>query len=275
MRHLKLVLVALVLSFTTQINAQTVDEIIETYIENTGGRDAWSKVEGIRMTAKASQGGMEIPIEIYQLKDGRQMTIITFQGLTLKQGVFDGETLWGTNFQTQKAEKSDQESTDNFKKQVEDFPNPFFNYKEKGYTLELLGKETIDGAETFKVKLTMKPLIVDGQEEENVSFYYFDTENFVPIVVHSEIKSGPGKGKISEIKMSDYQEVEGLYFPFALAQGIKDGFSQSIMFDKIELNPEVDDEAFKYPEDATTETKDEEKKEGDGKKDDGGDNRKN
>jgi len=255
MKFLKIVSVALIFSFSQLSMAQTADEIVSTYFENIGGADKIEAIQGIKMSAKVNQGGMEIPLEIIQLKDGKQMTVINFQGKEIKQGVFDGETLWSTNFMTQKAEKSDKETTDNMKLEINDFIDPFLNYKEKGYTLELLGKETIDGAETFKIKLTKEPVLVDGKEEENVSFYYFDTENFIPIVAHNEIKSGPYKGQMGESKMSDYQEVDGIYFPFSLTQGLKGQPGQAITLDKIELNPEVDSEAFKFPEEIeTTET---------------------
>ncbi|MCG8520983.1 MAG: outer membrane lipoprotein-sorting protein, partial [Pseudomonadales bacterium] len=220
----------------------------ENYFENTGGLDAWKSIEGMKMTAKVNQGGMEIPLEIYNLKDGRQMTKITFQGNTIKQGVFDGETLWSHNFMTMKAEKSDAESTSNFKLNTNDFPDSFIDYKEKGYTVELLGKETIDGAETFKIKLVKEPVTIDGNQEEDISYYFFDVDNFVPIAIHSEIKSGPAKGQISEITMSDYQEVDGMYFAFSMTQGVKDGQSQPITIDAIELNPTIDDAEFAFPE---------------------------
>jgi len=207
------------------------------------------------MIAKVNQGGMEIPIDIVQLKGGKQMTVINFQGMEIKQGVFNGETLWATNFMTQKAEKSDKETTDNMILEKNDFPDSFLNYKEKNYTVELMGKETIDGTEAFKIKLVKEPIQVDGKEEENVLFYYFDTENFVPIVVHNEIKSGQLKGKISESKFSDYQEVESIYFPFSLTQGIKGEPGQAITIDKIEVNPVVDKNEFEFPKETTVLTK--------------------
>ena len=123
--------------------AQTKEEIIANYIENTGGAEAWNKLQGIKMTAKVSQGGMDIPIEMVQLKDGRQMTIVTFQGKEIKQGVYDGTRLWSHNFMTMEAEESDAEATANFKLESNDFPNPFLNYEKKGYTVELMGIETI------------------------------------------------------------------------------------------------------------------------------------
>ncbi len=109
MKKITLLLFAICTSFT--MNAQTADEILVTYFENIGGLENLKKVEGMKMIANISQQGMEIPLEIVQLKSGKQMSLITFQGMEVKQGVFDGETLWSTNFQTMKAEKSDAEAT--------------------------------------------------------------------------------------------------------------------------------------------------------------------
>ena len=240
------VLFTLICSYT--INAQTVDEIIDNYFENTGGVENWEKIDGVKMSAKVNQGGMEIPIEIVQLKSGKMMTTINFQGQSIKQGVFDGEVLWSTNFMTQKAEKSDEESTNMVKNEMNQFPDPFLNYKEKGFTAELVGTETVDGSETFKIKLTTTPNIIEGKEVPSIAYYFFDNENFVPIQVQEEIKVGPGKGMVSEIKLSDYQEAGGIYMPFSMTQGVKGQPGAPINMDKIEINPTIDDSEFAFPE---------------------------
>ena len=242
-----LLLTALLLFFSFSTNAQTVDEIIENYIENTGGAENWAKVKSIKMTITVNQMGMEIPIEQY-LSSKRTYSKISLQGQEIKQGVFDGETLWSTNFMSMKAEKSDQEDVQIVKDELAEFPDPFLNYNENGFTAELMGTEVVDGSDTFKVKLTKKPMVVDGEEVPNVSIYYFDTENFVPIMMHEEVMSGPGKGMIMEAKMSDYQEVEGLYMPFSMSQGVKDQPGQPLTITSIELNVEADESEFKFPE---------------------------
>jgi outer membrane lipoprotein-sorting protein len=244
----KLIFTLLTVACAFIAQAQTADEIIAKYFENTGGIAKWKALEGIKMTAKVNQGGMEIPLVITQLKDGRQMTKVNFQGKDIMQGVYDGTTLWSHNFMNMKAEKSDAEATENFKKDIGEFPDPFLTYKERGLKVELLGKETIDGTETFKIKLTKKPIKVDGKETENITFYYFDAENFVPLMAESEVKSGPGKGQIRQSKMSDYQEVNGLMMPFSMVQGAKGGPSEPpLTISAIELNPKVDAAAFAFP----------------------------
>lgn len=248
MKKLNKILLTLLLFFTFNSFSQSVDEIIDNYFENTGGIDQWRKLKGVKMSAKLSQQGMEIPIEIIQMQGGKQMQIINFQGQSIKAQVFDGEVSWGINMMSQKPEKSDQETTDNLKLDNNDFPDSFMDYKSKGYTAELIGKETVDGTETFKVKLTKEPKTVDGKKEDDITFYFFDTENYVPIAIQTEVKEGPGKGMIMEITMSDYQEVEGLYFPFSQTQGIKDQPSIPLIIDSIELNPTIEEKEFKFPE---------------------------
>ncbi len=256
----KLILIIATFFAIQAATAQTAEEIIANYFENTGGIDNWKALKGIRMKATVNQGGMDIPITMIQMSDGRSYMKFELQGKELAQGVFDGEVAWSHNFMTMKPEKSDNEATENMKRESGDFPDPFLRMEENGYKAELLGKETVEGTECFKIKLTKKPKLVDGVDVDNVSFYFFDTENFVPIVMESEIKTGQMKGKIGVTTFSDYQEVDGLYFAFSLGQGIKDMGTQAINFDSIELNPEVDNAIFKFPEE--TETTEEKKEDG-------------
>ena len=248
----KLFLFVIISLLTVSVNAQSVDEIIENYFENTGSAKSWAEVESIKKNMSVNQMGMELPIEQYQSSD-RIYTKVSIQGMEIKQNVFDGETFWSTNWSTMKAEKSDQKNVQIVKDELAEFPDPFLNYKKNGFIVELMGKEIVDGTDTFKVKLIKKPMLVDGEEVPNVSIYYFDSENFIPIMVHEEVMSGQLKGTIIEVKMNDYQEVEGLYMPFSMSQGVKDQPGQPITITSIELNVKADESEFRFPETVTKE----------------------
>ncbi len=251
MKIFKTLFVLLFVAALVPANAQTADEIIANYLENTGGAETWSSLEGIKYVGTANAQGMTIPIEYFQTKDGKQLLKINLQGQEMTQFSYDGEKMWTTNFMTMLPEEADPDMTHNMKNQAMDFPDPFVNYKKKGYTVELLGEETMEGTETFKLKLTRLPLLVDGVEEPNVTFYYFEKENFVPIATEAEVKQGPMKGQMVKDTFSDYQEVEGLYFPFAITMG----GGQPVTMTEIVINPEIDDTMFAMPEVAETEDK--------------------
>lgn len=240
MKTLKNLFVLTVILFTNlTASAQTADEIINKYFENVGGKEKFSKINGFKMNLISNYNGMEIPIEIFNDKTGKMYVKINFQGKEITQLAFDGTTGWSTNFMTMKAEKLDSETTENMLSQIKDFPDPFYNYKEKGYKVELLGKETKEGTECFKIKLTKTPITVAGKKEDNVVFYYFDTENFVPIMTETEVKEGPAKGQMSVSTMGDYQEVDGMFFPFTMNQGGQDMTVKTMV-----INPTVDPKVF-------------------------------
>ena len=81
-------------------------------------------------------------------------------------------------------------------------------------------------------------LFVNGEEVPNESFYFFDAQNYYPIAIETTQLGQP-----VSITMSDYQEVEGLYFPFTISQG-----GQPIDVKEIILNPEIDYSIFSFPE---------------------------
>ena len=251
MKTINTLFILLLVAAFVPANAQTADEIIANYLENTGGAEAWNDLEGIKYVGTANAQGMTIPIEYYQTKEGKQLLKINIQGQDMVQFSFDGDKMWTTNFMTMQPEEADPDTTHNMKNQAMDFPDPFLNYKEKGYSVELLGEETMEGTETFKIKLTRLPMLVDGVEEPNVTFYYFEKENFVPIATEAEVKQGPMKGQVVKDTLSDYQEVEGLYFPFAITMG----GGQPVTMSDIVLNPEIDDTMFAMPEVADSEDK--------------------
>ncbi|MEP0263458.1 outer membrane lipoprotein-sorting protein [Dokdonia sp.] len=251
MKTIKLLVAVLFFAVAIPTQAQTAEEIVANYFENTGGEEAWGNLEGLQINAVVNQG-IEIPVTIIEMKDGRQMIKINLQGQEITQLAFDGEVAWTTNFQTQQAEKVDSESTENFKILAgKSFPTPFLDYKTRGHKIELLGEEIIDGTNTFKVQITMDPVKIDGEMVENKATYYFETENFVPIQTSTEVQQGPTKGQISKDTYSDYTEVlgegqeegEGLYFAFA--RTVFGG--QAIEIKSIELNPKVTDEMFAFP----------------------------
>jgi hypothetical protein len=243
MKTLKLTALALfLLTSGTSLIAQTADEIVSKYITTIGGAEKLKALKGVKMEIAANAQGMEIPVELVQEAGGKMYVKFNLQGKEITQIASDGENVWSTNFMTMKAEKADAETTANTKLSNGDFPDPFLDYKSKGYTVELMGKETKEGTECYKIKFTKKPITVDGVKTDDINYYYFDTENNLPIAKESEIKQGPMKGQKSVTTMSDYQEVEGIYFPFSVTES-----GQAMKVKKITLNPTVDPKAYAFP----------------------------
>lgn len=252
MKIFKLLVVLLLATGT--MNAQkaavkplTVDDILAKYYENSGGKVLWDSLKTVRMKGQVSVQGMEIPVTIIQTAAGQQKVSIKFQGQEITQVAFDGEKGWSTDFMTQKAEKMTPETNVNTKQQVLDFPDALYNYRAKGYLAQLEGTEMIEGQEAIKVKLIKKPIKLDGQEQENIVYYFFSPDNYLPLAMRAISLSGQTKGASVETLLDDYRAVQGLLFPFSSRISYNGQPGEAIQLDDIETNVVVNPTLFEFP----------------------------
>ncbi len=226
------------------VNAQTADEILAKYFENTGGLAKWKDVKSVKIEAKAPTPQGDFPIVIYSKAPNKTKVVVNVQGKELVQAAYDGETAWNLNPFAGGTDpvKLDEEQTKELREQeVED---SFIDYKKKGHEVALEGKEEIDGVQCYKIKLEKNK---NNEKDDITEFIYFDTENYVPIMRKSFIRSGPMKGQEIQSYMSDYQEVDGLMMPFALEQKMNGNTISKVVIEKYSVNENIDDSVFAFP----------------------------
>jgi len=241
-RHFILVVVLMTLTLVSR--AQTADEILAKYFENTGGLDKWRAVKSLKIEGKAPTPQGELPIVMYQKAPNRSKLVVNVQGKEIVQYAYDGKTAWTFNPFAGGTDpvKLDEEQTKEISdEQIED---DFIDYAKKGHAVTLDGKEEIDGVQCFKVTLIKNKL---NDKEDVTEVYYFDTENYVPIMRKAYVRVGPAKGTEIQSYLSDYQEVDGLMMPFSMEQKMNGNTMMKIVMDKISVNQNIDDSVFAYP----------------------------
>ena len=125
-----------------------------------------------------------------------------------------------------------------------DFDGPFIDYKAKGNQIELVGKEELAGKSAYRVKLTNK--------NGNVRYYLFDATSFLP-AKWEETRVVEGKEMAWESFFSDYREVNGVKYAFQIdSDSPGTELKQSVVAEKIEINPQIDEERFAKPAAAAT-----------------------
>ncbi len=237
----KTVLFALALTlFSGLTAAMTLDEIVAKAVEARGGRDAMLAVKTVKITGKVHMpNGMEAPLVWEWKRPNKLRSEVTIQGMTLIQA-FDGTTAWMiVPFQGKTdPEEMPKEQAQRMEEQA-DFDGPFLGGAEKGYKLELVGKVDEEGTEAYKIKVTNK--------FDDTTYYYLDTDYFL---VFKEEGKRTIRGQEIEFESSigDYKKVGDLLIPFSTesrAKGSEQG--QSVTFDKVELNVDLDDGLFTMP----------------------------
>ncbi len=226
--------------FTGAISAQTADEIIGKYVKAIGGIEKIQAIKSIRWTGKfIGGGGFEAVVGIESKRPNLVRQEFIIQGLT-GVNAYDGKTGW--KIEPWQGKKDVETLSEEEMKDIldsADFDGPLIDYAQKGHKAEYLGVEQIEGSDTYKLKLT--------KANGDVVFYYLDTDYFVPlktetkrIIRGAEIEFEQGFG--------DYKEVNGVYFPFSIENGVKGNPNTSkIVFSKAEANVTLDDNRFIAP----------------------------
>jgi hypothetical protein len=232
------VLAAIVcLSFAA--SAQTVDEVIAKNIQAKGGADKLKSVRTVRTTAKFSQGSFRAEFRQENKRADKVREEFIIQGLAQVQA-YDGKTGWQIS---PFGGRKDPEllSQDDLKSLVvdADIDGPMVDYKEKGHKAELVGHDSMEGTDCFKIKLSMK--------NGDVRYYYLDADSYLELKLEIQTTIR-GALQESELYYGDYEQVNGIYYPFAVEQAQKGSSSRAqFSVEKIEQNIPLEDAHFSMP----------------------------
>lgn len=221
--------------------AQTVDEIVANHVKAIGGSELWTNLKTVKMTGNIDIApGMKAPFTMYFKDKNKFRFELEIQGLTMIQAL-DVDSGWNV---VPFSGKTDPErmSPEEIKsaKQQADFTGDLFNYKAKGNTIEYLGKEDMEGTETYKLKVTRK--------NNDITYIYLDAASYLSLKESTKIIMEDKELESSTLP-SNYKEVKGLTFPFALEirEGDDATSGQTMTIETIEINPAVDDKIFIMP----------------------------
>src|SRR5215510_438446 len=229
-----------VLLFVVSLSAQSVDDIIAKSLEASGGLAKLRAIQSKRVTGDFEAGGMQAGFTEVQKRPTKLRRDISIQGMSMVQA-YDGQTGWQI---VPFSGKKDPEvmSADELKNVQEeaDFDGPVVDYKQKGNKVELIGKEKVEGTDTYHLKITLK--------NGDVRNLYLDAESYLPIKVVARITMRGSEIEV-ETAIGDYKQVEGIMVPFSIEQHPMGGQGPGvkITFTKVEMNVPVDDALFKMP----------------------------
>jgi outer membrane lipoprotein-sorting protein len=225
--------------------AQTADEITEKYLTAIGGRAALSKLTSRTMTGTITiatpQGDLSGPVEIYAQAPNKSRTLVKLDlsafgagQMTVDQR-FDGaagfviDTLQGNRDISGGQLESMRNSV---------FPTPLLNYKDRGATLELTGKEKAGDRDAYV--LILKPKA--GPPVRT----FIDAESYLPLRVVTKLDV-PQFGEVEQTaEFSDYREVDGVKIPFAVraSSAVQ---NSTVVISKVEHNSKLDETMFSKP----------------------------
>jgi len=217
----------------TAINAQTLSEIVKNYSVATK-QDKLASVKTIKITAKMSAMGMEMPMIMYMKNPNKVKTVISFNGQDMTTA-YDGEK--GFMINPMMGSTDPVELTGAQLKQAE--ANNTFNNQIQGYfksdKLSLEGQENVNDKPAFKLKANDGP---------NPIYLYLDKSSYMLVKINATVDQMGTQTNVDTF-MSDYTEIDGVILPKKTTV-MSNGMEAAVLtYDKIEVNIPIEDSVFK------------------------------
>ena len=237
MKKSTVLLSVLCLVFANSVQSQSLDEILKEHFSAIG-QDNLLKVNTQKLTGKMIQGGIEIPFIQMAKRPDKVHVEGTFQGLTFIQ-TYNGKEGWNVNPFAGVTDPQPM-SSDDLKgmRYNADMDGMLWNWKEKGYSVTLVGQEDMEGTSCYKIKL-------DTSEGDSFT-YYIDSDSYILLRSNTKLIV-MGNEVESDTYYSNYMMVEGIAVPGKIETKMKDQLMGTLVIDKVELNIELDDSLFEKP----------------------------
>jgi len=216
----------------------TVDEIIAKNIEARGGLEKIKAVKSLRMTGNMMARSQEMPFSIQMKRPNMVRVEFTLDGKAAIQA-YDGEEGWsvmpflGSDL-PQKMANSDLQDM----QEQADLDGPLVDYKSKGNTVELVGKDTLEGREAYKLKVTLK--------NGNVRYIYIGADTNLELKTTSHQKR-QGQEFDVDAFLGDYKDINGIKIPYSVEQKVGDRTVSTFTVEKVEMDVDIDNSVFKFP----------------------------
>ena len=222
--------------------AYTAAELAARNIAAKGGAEKVDAIQSLRLSGKllVSGGTVELAYSMLVKRPDAIRYEAQLQGLSRVQAYKAGQA-WQINpFQGRKdPERLSADDAKALGEAAADFTGTLVDYQAKGYQLDYLGTEDIDGTEAHKLRVT--------RPNGDVAYVYLDPDYFLEIrTVNRRIEHGIPHETITDY--GDYEKVNGVYLPFALESYPKgSGARQKLQIDKAEANVAADQSLFEFP----------------------------
>jgi hypothetical protein len=224
-------------------HAQTLDEIVAKHIAARGGKDRLRAIQTIKMTRTVATGiGPTLRVIVHKKRPNlmRLEQGPIQPGASLTPRGINADAVWDM-IQGKPVPRSPQIAAES--RDVDgDFDGLLVDWREKGHTVTLDGRESLPGGDTYKLKMTLKSGLVRT--------IYLDAKTYLERR-HTGVLNLPGGRQFDvTISFDNWRDVEGVKFPFDITEertGKEPVVTLVTYTEKIDLNLPMDDRLFAVP----------------------------
>ncbi len=209
----------------------TVEKVIANYRDALGGEDAISKINNVTVKMSGEMMGRTLDMTQVQAKGMKTSTVVGMGGMTVMSSKSDGMT-------ASISQMGNKPTLDDATMEEQIIANALFSelgLKELGAKLELTAVEEVNGNDAYAVEITLS--------KGSSYTVFFDSETGLK-VRYSKTTETPQGSFTQSVDYMDYQEVDGVKFPFTLKQQMGPQ-KIDMKASEVLVNQEVSEDTFK------------------------------
>lgn len=220
--------------------SQTVDELVAKNIAARGGTEAWKHVTALKTTGYMDIGAPSlVPYELEQKRPDKMRLEYVFNEQTVVQ-TFNGKEGWKLRPYLNKMTPDPMTEQEVLAmKDTSDLYGLLIDYKARGHSIELLGREKVEGKDAYKLKVTLP--------KGTVRWVYLDAETGIEVKMEATRIVAKKEQRI-ETFYREWKDAGGLIFPSrqeTRTAGEKELHPLTVQ--AVEVNPQIDDARFGKP----------------------------
>lgn len=218
------------------VQAQTADEIISKHQTAMGGEAKLKAIKTMTAEGNLAVQGMEFPFKMAVINNtGMRMEFEAMGTHNVQVATPTGG--WFLLPIQQQTEPVDAKAEDMKEVGSElDLEGEMIDAKAKGHSLEMVGKETADGKEMYKLKLTRK--------NGTTAYYFIDATTFYIV---KRLNTATVQGQEMEIvtKLSEYKKTDDGYVYASVIE--QSPMETKVVLNKVVMNPELSASILEKP----------------------------
>jgi outer membrane lipoprotein-sorting protein len=237
--------VALLLVTAMSAFAQTADEVVEKHLAALGGREALERIQTRvstgTVTITTPVGDLSGTVEAFAKAPDKSRTLVKIDATAVGGGIitndqrFDGSTAYVIDTFNGNRDISGSQ-LDALKNNG--FPTAWLDYKTRGHSVALVGKEMLGDRPVLVLEVTPKA----GPKTRT----WVDAETYLVLKTSVTLDAAP-VGPVEQImEFSDYRTVDGVRVPFVV-KSINPAQTVTGVLTEVKHNVEIDEASFRKP----------------------------
>jgi hypothetical protein len=237
--------VAFLLLSAGSVRAQTADEVIEKHLAAMGGRETLSsirtRVVNGSITLTTAVGPLSGTVQVFSKVPNRNRTLVKIDASSVGAGqIVNDQRFDGLSGYVIDTLNGDREVTGTQLEAMRNgaFPSPWLDYRSRGLTIAIVGKESLAGRDAYVLETTP----TTGPRGRT----WIDAETFLPLKTAATVDV-PQLGQIEQVtEFADYRTLDGMKIPFSVKTSNPVQTSTTIVVE-VKHNVDVDDAMFMKP----------------------------